>query len=147
MKFSGGHDDEPRAGDGRIFEENDAFMFCIWFFTLYAMLNSMVFYSGNLAAKVIRDCGGYLEGKKRMLPYLILLLLVYGVTVLFYRNQQFLDCVTFLLWKIGTPFVVGVPILLCLTGGEKNIRKKCVCWCWYVFCLGVFSYRVQCRRT
>lgn len=105
---------------GGFLKRTDAFMFSIWFFTLYAMLNSMVFYSGNLAEKVIRDCGGYLEGKKRMLPYLILLLLVYGVTVLFYRNQQFLDCVTFLLWKIGTPFVVGVPILLCLTGRKPN---------------------------
>lgn len=105
---------------GGFLKRTDAFMFSIWFFTLYAMLNSMVFYSGNLAAKVIRDCGGYLEGKKRMLPYLILLLLVYGVTVLFYRNQQFLDCVTFLLWKIGTPFVVGVPVLLCLTGRKPN---------------------------
>ncbi len=105
---------------GGFLKRTDAFMFSIWFFTLYAMLNSMVFYSGNLAAKVIRDCGGYLEGKKRMLPYLILLLLVYGVTVLFYRNQQFLDCVTFLLWRIGTPFVVGVPVLLCLTGRKPN---------------------------
>lgn len=109
---------------GGFLKRTDAFMFSIWFFTLYAMLNSMVFYSGNLAAKVIRDCGGYLEGKKRMLPYLILLLLVYGVTVLFYRNQQFLDCVTFLLWKIGTPFVVGVPVLLCLTGERKKHNKK-----------------------
>lgn len=109
---------------GGFLKRTDAFMFSIWFFTLYAMLNSMVFYSGNLAAKVIRDCGGYLEGKKRMLPYLILLLLVYGVTVLFYRNQQFLDCVTFLLWKIGTPFVVGVPVLLCLTGERKKNNKK-----------------------
>lgn len=109
---------------GGFLKRTDAFMFSIWFFTLYAMLNSMVFYSGNLAAKVIRDCGGYLEGKKRMLPYLILLLLVYGVTVLFYRNQQFLDCVTFLLWKIGTPFVVGVPVLLCLTGESKKNNKK-----------------------
>ena len=75
-EISGGHDDEPRAGDGRIFETDRCFYVSIWFFTLYAMLNSMVFYSGNLAAKVIRDCGGYLEGKKRMLPYLILLLLV-----------------------------------------------------------------------
>ena len=105
---------------GGFLKRTDAFKFSIWFFTLYAMLNSMVFYSGNLAAKVIRDCGGYLEGKKRMLPYLILLLLVYGVAVLFYRNQQFLDCVTFLLWKIGTPFVVGVPVLLCLTGRKPN---------------------------
>ena len=105
---------------GGFLKRTDSFMFSIWFFTLYAMLNSMVFYSGNLAEKVIRDCGGYLEGKKRMLPYLILLLLVYGVTVLFYRNQQFLDCVTFLLWKIGTPFVVGVPVLLCLTGRKPN---------------------------
>ena len=105
---------------GGFLKRTDAFMFSIWFFTLYVMLNSMVFYSGNLAEKVIRDCGGYLEGKKRMLPYLILLLLVYGVTVLFYRNQQFLDCVTFLLWKIGTPFVVGVPVLLCLTGRKPN---------------------------
>lgn len=109
---------------GGFLKRTDAFMFSIWFFTLYAMLNSMVFYSGNLAAKVIRDCGGYLEGKKRMLPYLILLLLVYGVTVLFYRNQQFLDCVTFLLWKIGTPFVVGVPVLLCLIGERKKHKKK-----------------------
>lgn len=109
---------------GGFLKRTDAFMFSIWFFTLYAMLNSMVFYSGNLTEKVIRDCGGYLEGKKRMLPYLILLLLVYGVTVLFYRNQQFLDCVTFLLWKIGTPFVVGVPVLLCLTGERKKHKKK-----------------------
>ena len=109
---------------GGFLKRTDAFMFSIWFFTLYAMLNSMVFYSGNLAEKVIRDCGGYLEGKKRMLPYIILLLLVYGVTVLFYRNQQFLDCVTFLLWKIGTPFVVGVPVLLCLTGQRKKHNKK-----------------------
>lgn len=109
---------------GGFLKRTDAFMFSIWFFTLYAMLNSMVFYSGNLAAKVIRDCGGYLERKKRMLPYLILLLLVYGVTVLFYRNQQFLDCVTFLLWKIGTPFVVGMPVLLCLTGERKKHNKK-----------------------
>lgn len=109
---------------GGFLKRTDAFMFSIWFFTLYAMLNSMVFYSGNLAEKVIRDCGGYLEGKKRMLPYLILLLLVYGVTVLFYRNQQFLDCVTFLLWKIGTPFVVGVPVLLFLTGERKKHNKK-----------------------
>ena len=109
---------------GGFLKRTDAFMFSIWFFTLYAMLNSMVFYSGNLAAKVIRDCGGYLEGKKRMLTYLILLLLVYGVTVLFYRNQQFLDCVTFLLWNIGTPFVVGVPVLLCLTGERKKHNKK-----------------------
>lgn len=109
---------------GGFLKRTDAFMFSIWFFTLYAMLNSMVFYSGNLAEKVIRDCGGYLEGKKRMLPYLILLLLVYGVTVLFYRNQQFLDCVTFLLWKIGTPFVVGVPVLLCLTGERKKHKKN-----------------------
>lgn len=109
---------------GGFLKRTDAFMFSIWFFTLYAMLNSMVFYSGNLAENVIRDCGGYLEGKKRMLPYLILLLLVYGVTVLFYRNQQFLDCVTFLLWKIGTPFVVGVPVLLCLTGERKKHNKK-----------------------
>lgn len=109
---------------GGFLKRTDAFMFSIWFFTLYAMLNSMVFYSGNLAAKVIRDCGGYLEGKKRMLPYLILLLLVYGVAVLFYRNQQILDSVTFLLWKIGTPFVVCVPVLLCLTGERKKHKKK-----------------------
>lgn len=109
---------------GGFLKRTDAFMFSIWFFTLYAMLNSMFFYSGNLAERVIRDCGGYLEGKKRMLPYLILLLLVYGVAVLFYRNQQILDSVTFLLWKIGTPFVVGVPVLLCLTGERKKHNKK-----------------------
>ena len=105
---------------GGFLKRTDAFMFGIWFFTLYALLNSMVFYSGNLVAKAIRDCGGYLEGKKRMLPYVILLLLVYGVAVLFYRNQQILDSVTLLLWKIGTPFVTGVPVLLCLAGRKPD---------------------------
>ena len=109
---------------GGFLKRTDAFMFSIWFFTLYAMLNSMVFYSGNLAAKVIRDCGGYLEGKKRMLPYVILLLLVYGVAVLFYRNQQILDSVTLLLWKIGTPFVTGVPVLLCVFGAKPRNESE-----------------------
>ena len=31
---------------------------------------------------------------------------------------------TFLLWKIGTPFVVGVPVLLFLTGERKKHNKK-----------------------
>ena len=110
-EISGGHDDEPRAGDGRILKRTDAFMFSIWFFTLYAMLNSMVFYSGNLAEKVIRDCGGYLEGKKRMLPYLILLLLVYGVTGAVLQKSAVFglrdipaveDWNTFCRWRAGT---------------------------------------------
>lgn len=42
-EISGGHDDEPRAGDGRIFEENGCFYVQHLVFTLYAMLNSMVF--------------------------------------------------------------------------------------------------------
>lgn len=109
---------------GGFLKRTDAFMFGIWFFTLYALLNSMVFYSGNLVAKAIRDCGGYLEGKKRMLPYVILLLLVYGVAVLFYRNQQILDSVTLLLWKIGTPFVTGVPVLLCVFGAKPRNESE-----------------------
>ena len=109
---------------GGFLKRRDAFMFGIWFFTLYALLNSMVFYSGNLVAKAIRDCGGYLEGKKRMLPYVILLLLVYGVAVLFYRNQQILDSVTLLLWKIGTPFVTGVPVLLCVFGAKPRNESE-----------------------
>ena len=109
---------------GGFLKRTDAFMFGIWFFTLYALLNSMVFYSGNLVAKAIRDCGGYLEGKKRMLPYVILLLLVYGAAVLFYRNQQILDSVTLLLWKIGTPFVTGVPVLLCVFGAKPRNESE-----------------------
>ena len=61
---------------GGFLKRTDAFMFSIWFFTLYAMLNSMVFYSGNLAAKVIRDCGGYLEGKK--VRVLVLVCFLFG---------------------------------------------------------------------
>ena len=109
---------------GGFLKRTDAFMFGIWFFTLYALLNSMVFYSGNLVAKAIRDCGGYLEGKKRMLPYVILRLRVYGAAVLFYRNQQILDSVTLLLWKIGTPFVTGVPVLLCVFGAKPRNESE-----------------------
>ena len=41
-EISGGHDDEQGADYRGFLKRTDAFMFSIWFFTLYAMLNSMV---------------------------------------------------------------------------------------------------------
>ncbi len=139
-EISGGHDDEQGADYRGISEKDGCFYVQHLFFTLYAMLNSMVFYSGNLAEKVIRDCGGYLEGKKECCRISSASSGVWRDCAVLQKSAVF-GLRDILLWKIGTPFVVGVPVLLCLTGERKKHNKKCVCLCWYVFCLGVFSYR------
>ena len=119
-EISGSHDDEQGADYRGISEKNRCVY--VWYLVFYVVCT--VKQHGFLQWKSRRksDPGLWrLSGReKRMLPYVILLLLVYGVAVLFYRNQQILDSVTLLLWKIGTPFVAGVPVLLCLTGRKPD---------------------------
>ena len=108
---------------GGFLKRTDAFMFGIWFFTLYALLNSMIFYGGNLMLHGFMRCGGKIKANAKLLFYLAVLVLVYFFASAFYRNGELLAMVERLLLGIGTPFIAFVPIFLYLFSRLKKSGK------------------------
>jgi len=101
---------------GGFLKRADAFMFGIWFFTLYALLNSLVFFAGQLWNR-----------KKR--EHRLILLLEVGVVYLVANGFYYSKGMRLLFEKffvyVGTPFVVLVPVLVCgLLSRKKNISAK-----------------------
>ncbi len=106
---------------GGFLKRIDAFMFGIWFFTLYALLNSAVFYgSGTLAALLVIK-----EKKKGKWVIAIMLLLVYGCAWLFYHSNKVCEDYDLFLWYVGTPFVVVVPLILLLVKWLRGRKSQC----------------------
>lgn len=101
---------------GGFLKRTDAFMFGIWFFTLYALLNGCVFYGGYNLAHLF-GAGSGQKGTSRgtdnerrtsvgVLPAVLALALA------FYRNGEILHGFEWFLWYVGTPFLVAVPVIL-----------------------------------
>lgn len=107
---------------GGFLKRTDAFMIGIWFFTLYALLGSMVFYSGNLFEKILEKTGWMEEKKRRMCAYAIVIVLVYILTILLYHKSLLWRMIEEILWKYGTAFVIGVPVFLILFSGKRKRR-------------------------
>ena len=107
---------------GGFLKRTDAFMIGIWFFTLYALLGSMVFYSGNLFGKILEKTGWMEEKKRRMCAYAIVIVIVYILTILLYHKSLLWRMIEEILWKYGTAFVIGVPVFLILFSGKKKRR-------------------------
>ena len=107
---------------GGFLKRTDAFMIGIWFFTLYALLGSMVFYSGNLFGKILEKTGWMEEKKRRMCAYAIVIVIVYILTILLYHKSLLWKMIEEILWKYGTAFVIGVPVFLILFSGKKKRR-------------------------
>ncbi len=103
-------------------------MFGIWFFTLYALLNSAVFYAemllnGLYHAKKDRHCGKKWERAAVFAA-------VFGVAVLLYNSKENTVLYEKFLWYIGTPFLVLVPVVLaiirCAGQRKKHLRSGAV---------------------
>lgn len=93
---------------GGFFKRTDAFMFGIWFFTLYALLNSAVFYGGKVLAELFET-----ETKKGAFWFLAgTLAAVFALAYSFYYSDALCEWYEKFLWYAGTPFVVIVPLLL-----------------------------------
>ena len=88
---------------GGFFKRADAWMFGIWFFTLYALINSLVFFAGNLWSMKKR-------GRKWWLA--VELLIVYLLANAFYYSEELKMLYEKFFAYIGTPFVVFVPLLV-----------------------------------
>lgn len=102
---------------GGFLKRADAFMFGIWFFTLYALLNSAVFYSGTMAR-------GLMGKKKCGWENFAVLLVVLLEAFLFYQAKEAGDYYQLFLEYIGTPFVIMVPIVLTFTGKWGQEKKQ-----------------------
>lgn len=113
---------------GGFLKRADAFMFGIWFFTLYALLNSAVFYAEMLL-------NGLYHAKKRQALWekwerAAVFAAVFGVAVLLYNSKENTMLYEKFLWYIGTPFLVLVPVVLaiirCAGQRKKYLRSGAV---------------------
>lgn len=104
---------------GGFLKRTDAFMFGIWFFTLYALLNSAVFYGGVMFRGLI--------GKKKC-PWtdIACLVLVLLLALLFYQSKETVDYYEMFLWYVGTPVIILIPVMLAISAGksQKKVRKN-----------------------
>lgn len=120
---------------GGFLKRADAFMFGIWFFTLYALLNSAVFYGAALfRALFLKRTGHGAERGKERGTVIFILALVFAVAGIFYRSSEACRDYSLFLRYVGTPFLVLIPLILALrlffTGkgarshSNRNQRKK-----------------------
>lgn len=89
---------------GGFLKRTDTFMFGIWFFTLYALLNSMVFFAEKLWSHGKGQRNVWLLGE---------ILVVYLLANTFYYSEGFKMLCEKFFYYVGTPFIVIVPVLLC----------------------------------
>ncbi len=89
---------------GGFLKRTDALMFGIWFFTLYALLNGLVFYGVKTAKDVVR------RGKEGV--YLtIVIVLIFLLAVLCYQSEAWREGMSRILWTVATPVAVLIPLL------------------------------------
>lgn len=120
---------------GGFLKRTDAFMIGIWFFTLYALLGSMVFYSGNLMRNALEKIQWCRKSRLQYLPYGIVLTAVYALTIWMYRSQEIKLVIETLLWKAATPFVILFPVLLLFFCTKRKKKKMALTAAFLLTCL------------
>lgn len=112
---------------GGFFKRADAFMFAVWFFTLYALLSSCIFYAGSLLVQMTGRCKSSCEkAKKQHGAYGILVVLTGVLAYGMYEAQAWLEAYEWFLRYIGTPFVLFIPlVLVCRREGVRAKAAGC----------------------
>lgn len=108
---------------GGFFERQDAFMVAIWFFTIYAFINTGMFYASDLL-KAVWQKEGHQKADAKSIEKLIIpivMVLTFAVTLLFYRLPE---------WKIMFIWIQAIAFLpltvilpLCI-GEIRKCREK-----------------------
>lgn len=111
---------------GGFLKRTDALMFAVWFFTLYALLNSAVFYAGKVMLHLTGSWGRKQRGKagEKIIP-LIVLAAVFVLATVFYYKKQAGDSYEWFLWYVGTPFLVLVAVVSAIMA-KKGMAKGSV---------------------
>lgn len=98
---------------GGFLKRADAFMFAIWFFTLYALLSGCIFYGGTVLARLAdRWQKAWGEERTERLAAITLVIPVAGLACGFYLKRVWLECCLWFLWYVGTPTLVAIPLLI-----------------------------------
>lgn len=113
---------------GGFLKRTDAFMFGIWFFTLYALLNSCCFYGSSLLSGIL---GGVMpkteEKARKRWAMAAVLAAVFAVSCCFYKSRACFVWYEWFLWHIATPFVVVIPLLLAIGRRQKRVLALALC--------------------
>ncbi len=89
---------------GGFLQRQDAIMVAIWFFTVFALLSSSMFYAAENAKELT-------AGKKEKLWIFISALSFFGIAVISYRSAEFTKLLNTIFLKAATPLVVLIPLL------------------------------------
>lgn len=109
---------------GGFLKRTDAFMFGVWFFTLYALLNSCVFYGSSIAEKLWKPIRKMPKGKNYMWIFYGSVAVAASVAAIcFYRSRAVFDWYERFLWYVGTPFLVLAPSLPHRKNGEGGCLR------------------------
>lgn len=88
---------------GGFFQRQDALMVAIWFFTVFALLNSSMFY----AAENLKELT---KGKKEKLWRMVSALIIFAIAILCYRFGKVTDMLHILFGLVITPLMVLIPL-------------------------------------
>lgn len=102
---------------GGFLKRTDAFMFGIWFFTLYALLNSLIFYTAKVGKQMIK------RGREDLLTGGVLVL-VFGLVSLAYETVFWEKMFEKLLVTYGTPIAMLIPFGIALIPKRTGKRDK-----------------------
>lgn len=102
---------------GEFFARLDAFMTAIWFFSLFALINTGVFYSGHVLKVLFHE-------KKTNYSLLAVLLLEFGCARWFYVYPQAEEVFALYVKCVALPVLVILPVLLIFLGKAKEEREK-----------------------
>lgn len=126
---------------GGFFERQDAFMVAIWFFTLYAFINTGMFYASDLGKEVWQNCKnskGAKEkrkdsgedkvekkdsGKENKGVILLVMLLTLAVTWLFYQMPEWKHIFVWIQAAVFLPLVLILPVCIRRAAGRSQIGK------------------------
>lgn len=100
---------------GEFFARLDAFMTAIWFFSLFALINTGVFYSGHVLKELFHE-------KKTNYGLLAVLILEFGIARWFYVYPQAESVFAMYIKYVAIPVLVLLPILLLLLSNRKKIN-------------------------
>lgn len=103
---------------GGFFERQDAFMVAIWFFTIYAFINTGMFYASDLLKAM---CQKKIPQNKEKWTIPIVMVLTFAVTLLFYKLPEWKGIFIWIQAIAFLPLAVVLP--LCI-GGIGRCREK-----------------------
>lgn len=104
---------------GGFLQRQDALMVAIWFFTVFALLSSSLFY----AAESLKE---FTKGKLEKWWLLAACVVMFAFCVCSYRSRAFTDWLHQLFLYAATPFAVLVPILAAFCVKARGKSKKAV---------------------